>query len=107
MKIFVLLSNAPHSGGEAIEVVGHEVVEKAQQLGHSVCLQVIFRDPRGSKAAQQAEQTLREVKLPGVVAVSYTHLRAHETVLDIVCRLLLEKKKSEKKTKKNYSCHKK
>ena len=26
-------------------------------------------------------------------AVSYTHLRAHETVLDIVCRLLLDKKK--------------
>ena len=23
---------------------------------------------------------------------SYTHLRAHETVLDLVCRLLLEKK---------------
>ena len=30
-------------------------------------------------------------------AVSYTHLRAHETVLDLVCRLLLEKKKN-----KNY-----
>ena len=28
----------------------------------------------------------------GVEAVSYTHLRAHETVLDLVCRLLLEKK---------------
>ena len=26
------------------------------------------------------------------VPVSYTHLRAHETVLDLVCRLLLEKK---------------
>ena len=25
--------------------------------------------------------------------VSYTHLRAHETVLDLVCRLLLEKQK--------------
>ena len=25
-------------------------------------------------------------------AVSYTHIRAHETVLDLVCRLLLEKK---------------
>ena len=25
-------------------------------------------------------------------AVSYTHLRAHETVIDLVCRLLLEKK---------------
>ena len=30
--------------------------------------------------------------LAGVVTVSYTHLRAHETVLDIVCRLLLDKK---------------
>ena len=28
-------------------------------------------------------------------AVSYTHLRAHETVLELVCRLLLEKKKQE------------
>ena len=28
--------------------------------------------------------------------VSYTHLRAHETVLDLVCRLLLEKKKNSK-----------
>ena len=27
------------------------------------------------------------------ISVSYTHLRAHETVLDLVCRLLLEKKK--------------
>ena len=26
-------------------------------------------------------------------AVSYTHLRAHETSQDLVCRLLLEKKK--------------
>src|SRR5665811_137643 len=26
-------------------------------------------------------------------SVSYTHLRAHETVLELVCRLLLEKKK--------------
>ena len=26
-------------------------------------------------------------------AVSYTHLRAHETSLHLVCRLLLEKKK--------------
>ena len=34
--------------------------------------------------------------------VSYTHLRAHETVLDLVCRLLLEKKKkkNERRIKK-------
>eukprot|EP00657_Telonema_sp_P-1_P009575 TRINITY_DN3817_c0_g1_i1.p1 TRINITY_DN3817_c0_g1~~TRINITY_DN3817_c0_g1_i1.p1 ORF type:complete len:273 (+),score=82.66 TRINITY_DN3817_c0_g1_i1:34-852(+) len=34
-----------------------------------------------------------------LIPVSYTHLRAHETVLDLVCRLLLEKKK--KKNNKN------
>ena len=32
--------------------------------------------------------------LTGIATVSYTHLRAHETVLDLVCRLLLEKKKT-------------
>ena len=31
--------------------------------------------------------------LETIMSVSYTHLRAHETVLDLVCRLLLEKKK--------------
>ena len=36
------------------------------------------------------------VPLLGPGAVSYTHLRAHETVLDIVCRLLLVKKKKNK-----------
>src|SRR5450756_668892 len=29
---------------------------------------------------------------PWILAVSYTHLRAHETRHDLVCRLLLEKK---------------
>ena len=38
-----------------------------------------------------AEWIARRMGSPG--SVSYTHLRAHETVLDIVCRLLLEKKK--------------
>ena len=37
----------------------------------------------------------------GLGAVSYTHLRAHATVLDLVCRLLLVKKKKQKKKKKN------
>ena len=33
------------------------------------------------------------IAVVGIASVSYTHLRAHETVLDLVCRLLLEKKK--------------
>ena len=40
-------------------------------------------------------QPLNDLGMARVVEsapVSYTHLRAHETVLDLVCRLLLEKK---------------
>ena len=48
------------------------------------------------KNVEQMALGLREK----VRTVSYTHLRAHETVLDLVCRLLLEKKKEIKKKKK-------
>ena len=36
----------------------------------------------------------RLAQLAKLDPVSYTHLRAHATVLDLVCRLLLEKKKN-------------
>src|SRR5659263_732765 len=39
--------------------------------------------------------------------VSYTHLRAHETRHDLVCRLLLEKKKQTIIQEKNKNKHKK
>ena len=43
----------------------------------------------------------------GTGAVSYTHLRAHETGRNLVCRLLLEKKKkTKKKSTKNRSTKK-
>ena len=45
--------------------------------------------------AQTGNQNLQDV-----ISVSYTHLRAHETVLDLVCRLLLEKKTQQNKKKK-------
>ena len=45
-----------------------------------------------SKAVPVGDVTIETKKINGVETVSYTHLRAHETVLDIVCRLLLEKK---------------
>ena len=38
-------------------------------------------------------------------AVSYTHLRAHETVLDLVCRLLLEKKNQPKQDTQLHTEH--
>ena len=54
-----------------------------------------------NRTMDKAPQVLRSKgvqDIPG--AVSYTHLRAHETVLDLVCRLLLEKKTHNKQKKK-------
>src|SRR5665811_2481253 len=44
--------------------------------------------PGSSNAA--GFRSLAEELNTNIVPVSYTHLRAHETVLDLVCRLLLE-----------------
>src|SRR5665811_1914466 len=46
-----------------------------------------------SKAIEDGERDMGLYAALGHIPVSYTHLRAHETVLDLVCRLLLEKKK--------------
>ena len=44
----------------------------------------------------EEDQDYFETKLSALVkSVSYTHLRAHETSLHLVCRLLLEKNKHE------------
>src|SRR5665648_1183691 len=61
----------------------------------------------GSEQGKQFRNWLATIVLPnlrqhGIYAVSYTHLRAHETRHDLVCRLLLEKKKTKKK-KQNYN----
>ena len=40
-----------------------------------------------------------------LIAVSYTHLRAHETVLDIVCRLLLVKNNTKIKVYDTLTAH--
>mgnify|MGYP003380894270 CR=1 FL=1 len=58
----------------------HARCDRPLAVGHSECYQA----QRGSRQVGEASD---------VAAVSYTHLRAHETVLDLVCRLLLEKKK--------------
>ena len=47
----------------------------------------------GQLPVHVAGQRGQVIDLLDVRPVSYTHLRAHETVLDLVCRLLLEKKK--------------
>ena len=60
-----------------------------RQLAALECRQgLLERVPAGGVvAAVERLAGLRDAR-----PVSYTHLRAHETVLDLVCRLLLEKK---------------
>src|SRR5664280_2998053 len=44
-----------------------------------------------SSSSALSRHRLVELRVDRPRPVSYTHLRAHETVLDLVCRLLLEK----------------
>ena len=57
-------------------------------------------EARGNRITMIADGKSETIQVDDTLAfvesVSYTHLRAHETVLDLVCRLLLEKKKKEK-----------
>ena len=65
-----------------------KIKKKLNFLKKDECLEKSNQNPKGDLSS-----------------VSYTHLRAHETVLDLVCRLLLEKKKNTyyQKNNPNYS----
>ena len=78
-KIFII-GEAP---GEKEDITGFPFVGRAGKMLNTV-LHSVDIDP------------LEDCYITNIVKcrpVSYTHLRAHETVLDLVCRLLLEKKK--------------
>ena len=54
----------------------------------------------GEAGLLELARTLADLPGRAFAPVPYTHLRAHETVLELVCRLLLEKKKQTTKNKK-------
>ena len=54
------------------------------------------REQYGSSGLAKFEELPVAFANDRVTTVSYTHLRAHETVLDLVCRLLLDKKNHNK-----------
>src|SRR5665648_582117 len=64
---------------EGKQLLAHELTHTIQQ-GHAI----------------QRSPQVTTTTTPPPVPVSYTHLRAHETRHDLVCRLLLEKKKKNK-----------
>ena len=66
-------------------------------LGLAITKDIVLKHHGSIKIhSKEGEGTTFTVRIP----VSYTHLRAHETRHDLVCRLLLEKKKKGKKVKK-------
>ena len=68
---------------------------------------VVKAKPAAAKGQYLRSVTVTSTMGPGVkvnpalIPVSYTHLRAHETGRNLVCRLLLEKKKTKKQKEKN------
>eukprot|EP00657_Telonema_sp_P-1_P004630 TRINITY_DN20806_c0_g1_i1.p1 TRINITY_DN20806_c0_g1~~TRINITY_DN20806_c0_g1_i1.p1 ORF type:complete len:113 (+),score=66.22 TRINITY_DN20806_c0_g1_i1:37-375(+) len=83
--------------GEPGECIVFKVFDSSEEPDCArFSLHAAFEDPSAEQGAPERESVeLRCIVLLGELpeAVSYTHLRAHETVLDLVCRLLLEKKK--------------
>ena len=69
-----------------------ERVEHGSSIGRRDTLGVLQIEHRVTHRTQRHAAVFAG-KEAAVPPVSYTHLRAHETVLDLVCRLLLEKKK--------------
>ena len=53
-----------------------------------------MKEKRLVNVAEAEKPFMKNLGSTWISTVSYTHLRAHETVLDLVCRLLLEKKKT-------------
>ena len=101
--------------GKLFTKIIRELTTSAREGGGDAASNARLRSAiAAAKAANMPGDTMQKAiqrgtgELPGVSyeevyyeAVSYTHLRAHETVLDLVCRLLLEKKKENKTIKKH------
>ena len=90
-KLSIRLFPCKRIRGVGTFVLEHEdlVPEAVYKLTHTQMAEDIVAF---SSAIPPFASELQQITV-NIAAVSYTHLRAHETVLDLVCRLLLEKKK--------------
>ena len=70
-------------------------------VGNPGSIKLHLTDPRGVDAQGRVynspyQYAFQQMHKDNSMDVSYKHLRAHETVLELGCRLLLEKKKKKK-----------
>eukprot|EP00831_Metopus_contortus_P085041 TRINITY_DN9792_c0_g1_i1.p1 TRINITY_DN9792_c0_g1~~TRINITY_DN9792_c0_g1_i1.p1 ORF type:complete len:277 (-),score=27.24 TRINITY_DN9792_c0_g1_i1:6-836(-) len=90
--------------------MGSTGMKKISALDDSILRQSSGRNEARFSLSKKSRQTpvpasgIQDIKIIFLhcifIPVSYTHLRAHETSLHLVCRLLLEKKKKNKKPPK-------
>ena len=81
--VYILVGQIDHALAVGADIEGAGKADVAAGDQGAVDL-----DRRGAAVDRDGVQLADVIGIP----VSYTHLRAHETVLDLVCRLLLEKK---------------
>src|SRR5450756_2898396 len=94
--------SAPAGGSTFIDLIAprvHTIVLNGRALDPAV----VFAGSRIALDDLAAENEL-VVVADCAYTVSYTHLRAHETRHDLVCRLLLEKKKKSRKMRRRRTC---
>ena len=73
--------------GNAVEMAKYYSLSGADEL----CMLDINASYQNRKTFIKTVESI--AKVINIPSVSYTHLRAHETKANLVCRLLLEKKK--------------
>src|SRR5450759_4744230 len=95
-QLHVLLLQIPTA--QSRDIARPKLVELFQQileppLRFQLCKTVEWIEPAVALLLENYASARNPVRPLTMDAVSYTHLRAHETRHDLVCRLLLEKKK--------------
>ena len=86
LVLLAMLGLSVHAGW-LIPQLGTELIPPLKQGEFGIRMEA----PPGTRIEQTEQRAIQ-------VAVSYTHLRAHETPEHLVCRLLLEKKKKKNKS---------
>ena len=91
LKKILILGSGPIVIGQACEFdySGTQACKALRKAGYEIIL--INSNPASIMTDPEiASKTYIEPLTPEIVSpVSYTHLRAHETIADLVCRLLL------------------
>src|SRR5660397_269547 len=92
MIMALVLPELPYQRDELAPTISGETIDYHYGKHHNAYVTNLNRLVEGTELR---ERSLEEIvaESDGVLSVSYTHLRAHETKANLVCRLLLEKKK--------------